>query len=120
MALEATGALPDRLASATLADVSKADTETRRRRSPATKAVLIAVALLFLALFLILPLVAVFVEALRKGAGEFFASFGDPDTLSADPAHAARRGDRGAAQHWSSASPPPGRSPSSSSRARPS
>ena len=83
MALEATGTLPDRLASATLADVSKGRYRNATTERPATKAILIAVALLFLALFLILPLVAVFVEALRKGPGEFFASFGDPDTLSA-------------------------------------
>jgi sulfate transport system permease protein len=50
---------------------------------PIVKAVLIAVALGFLALFLLLPLVAVFVEAFRKGAEAFFESFGDADTLSA-------------------------------------
>jgi sulfate transport system permease protein len=44
---------------------------------------LVALALTFLALFLLMPLVAVFIEAFRKGAGEFFAAFGDPDTLSA-------------------------------------
>ena len=51
--------------------------------SPATRAILIAVALAFLALFLILPLISVFGEAFRKGAAEFLATFGDPDTLAA-------------------------------------
>jgi sulfate transport system permease protein len=44
---------------------------------------LISAALAFLALFLALPLVAVFTEALRKGAGAFFTAFQDADTLSA-------------------------------------
>ena len=83
MALEAAGTLPDRPASARLADVSTGRYIKATTERPATKAVLIAVALIFLVLFLILPLAAVFVEALRKGTGEFFASFGDPDTLAA-------------------------------------
>lgn len=44
---------------------------------------LIGVALLFLGLFLILPLVAVFTEAFRQGADVFVASITDPETLSA-------------------------------------
>ncbi len=44
---------------------------------------LIAAALGFLSLFLLLPLLSVFVEALRKGAGAYFAAFGDPETLAA-------------------------------------
>jgi sulfate/thiosulfate transport system permease protein len=43
---------------------------------------LTAVALLFLAFFLVLPLAAVFAEALRRGLGAYFASFTDPDALS--------------------------------------
>ena len=50
---------------------------------PAARYALIAVALVFLALFLALPLVAVFIEAFRKGVGEFLAAFGDVDTLAA-------------------------------------
>ncbi|MFE1626494.1 sulfate ABC transporter permease subunit CysW [Brevibacillus reuszeri] len=45
--------------------------------------ILIGVALLFLALFLILPLLAVFTEAFKQGAGVFVASIADPETLSA-------------------------------------
>ncbi len=48
-----------------------------------TRIVLIAVALLFLALFLILPVVAVFVEAFRKGAGEYFEALVEPDAWAA-------------------------------------
>lgn len=44
---------------------------------------LIIVALLFLGLFLILPLVAVFTEAFRQGAEVFLASITEEETLSA-------------------------------------
>lgn len=42
-----------------------------------------AIALGFLALFLLLPLVAVFTEALRKGVGAYFSALNDPDGLHA-------------------------------------
>jgi sulfate transport system permease protein len=44
---------------------------------------LIAVSLLFLALFLVVPLAAVFYEALKKGVGVFASSIADPTALSA-------------------------------------
>jgi sulfate transport system permease protein len=44
---------------------------------------LIGIVLAFLALFLILPLVAVFTEALRSGIGIYRAAFDDPDARSA-------------------------------------
>lgn len=44
---------------------------------------LIGLTLSFLALFLFVPLAAIFAEALRKGLGAYFASFTDPDGLSA-------------------------------------
>jgi sulfate transport system permease protein len=50
---------------------------------PAVRALLIAVALLFLAFFLVLPLVAVFVEALRGGLGVFLDALREPDALAA-------------------------------------
>ena len=50
---------------------------------PAMRALLIAFALAFLALFLILPVVVVFAEALRKGVAAYFATFTDPDALAA-------------------------------------
>jgi sulfate transport system permease protein len=51
--------------------------------APWVRRLLITAALAFLALFLLLPLVAVFTEALRKGAEAFFASFKEADALSA-------------------------------------
>lgn len=47
------------------------------------KWLLVAVAVLFLASVLLLPLVVVFSEGLRKGAEVFFAAFTDPDTRAA-------------------------------------
>ncbi len=44
---------------------------------------LIGLAILFLTLIVILPLVAVFAEALRQGIGAYSASFDDPDVLAA-------------------------------------
>lgn len=44
---------------------------------------LIGLALLFVGLFLVVPLAAVFTEALRKGVGAYFAAFKDPDALAA-------------------------------------
>jgi sulfate transport system permease protein len=53
-------------------------TETRPVRG-----MLVVTALVFLGLFLLFPLLVVFVEAFRKGFAVFVASLGDPDTLSA-------------------------------------
>jgi sulfate/thiosulfate transport system permease protein len=50
---------------------------------PLTRMILIGIALLFVGLFLIIPLVAVFTEALAKGFGVFLASITDPEALSA-------------------------------------
>lgn len=49
----------------------------------ATRIVLITLAVAFLVLFVVLPLLAVFAEAFRRGATAFFESFADEDTLSA-------------------------------------
>lgn len=51
--------------------------------APLVRATLIAVALAFLALVLFLPLVAVFVEALRNGLSAYLAAITEPDALSA-------------------------------------
>jgi sulfate/thiosulfate transport system permease protein len=50
---------------------------------PAIRALLIATALVFLAVFLLLPLLAVFVEALRQGIGAWLAGIAEPDALAA-------------------------------------
>ncbi|MFL4993493.1 MAG: sulfate ABC transporter permease subunit CysW [Microvirga sp.] len=51
--------------------------------APLTRVVLTGVVLAFLGLFLVLPLAAVFAEALRKGGAAYLASFQDPDALAA-------------------------------------
>jgi len=53
------------------------------KEAPAAQWVLTLVALAFLALFLVLPLVIVFVEALRRGFGAYFAAMVEPDAVSA-------------------------------------
>jgi sulfate transport system permease protein len=50
---------------------------------PFVRWLLISVALLFLGLFLVVPLAAVFAEAFAKGFGFYFHSFNDPNTLAA-------------------------------------
>ncbi len=59
-----------------------------RRHAPTTearptRAVLIGVALLFLGVFLLFPLLVVFVEALRGGLGTYMDSLADPDAQAA-------------------------------------
>ena len=66
-----------------------ANTRTIRRaqagttEAPWVKWTLIAAALAFLLLFLVLPLAAVFTEALRKGLDAYFAGLAEPDAWSA-------------------------------------
>lgn len=50
---------------------------------PLARRIIIAVALVFLMLFLFLPLVAVFTEAFRKGIGAYLAALVEPETGSA-------------------------------------
>ncbi|MGD9659165.1 MAG: sulfate/thiosulfate ABC transporter permease CysW, partial [Methylocystis sp.] len=51
--------------------------------SPLARHALIAMAVLFLSLFLLAPLAVVFIEALSKGLEPFLAAFRDPDALAA-------------------------------------
>ncbi|MBV2142255.1 sulfate ABC transporter permease subunit CysW [Falsochrobactrum sp. TDYN1] len=51
--------------------------------SQPTRIALIAIALVFLGLFLVMPVVAVFVEAFRKGVGEYLAALAEPDAWAA-------------------------------------
>jgi sulfate transport system permease protein len=48
-----------------------------------TKAILIAISIAFLGLFLLFPLVVVFVEAFRGGINAYFAALTEPDTAAA-------------------------------------
>jgi sulfate/thiosulfate transport system permease protein len=65
------------------------NTQTIRRATAGTtepawvKWTLIGIALVFIFLFLILPLAAVFTEAMRKGVDVFFEAFKEPDAWSA-------------------------------------
>ncbi|MCO5064524.1 MAG: sulfate ABC transporter permease subunit CysW [Rhizobiaceae bacterium] len=87
MVLEATDRMAD------VEDTSLRGKPTARRRggkrpdpvseSIGVRTALTALALAFLALVLLLPLVAVFAEAFRKGPQEFFLSLNDPDTFAA-------------------------------------
>ena len=50
---------------------------------PWLKSILIAIALLFVALFLLMPLLAVFAEALSVGLLRYWHNISDPDALAA-------------------------------------
>ncbi len=65
------------------AHLGRFESNPATREAPWVKWTILALALGFFALFLLLPLVAVFAEALRKGAGVFFAALIDPDAVSA-------------------------------------
>jgi len=58
------------------------ETRAATRDSRWVKWSLIAISLSFFAIFLLLPLIAVFVEALRKGWGVYFAAITEPDAVS--------------------------------------
>ncbi len=57
--------------------------QTQRRKAWLVQALLVALAFSFLFLFLLVPLVAVFAEALRKGWGAYLAAITEPDAVSA-------------------------------------
>lgn len=54
-----------------------------RRDPPLFAGALIGVTLLYFALVLLLPLATVFVEALRRGVGEYLTALDEPDAISA-------------------------------------
>lgn len=63
--------------------VSKNRRKQTTEEQPWVRIPLIAIALGFLLLFLVLPLVAIFIKAFEKGAGVYVAAITDPDALSA-------------------------------------
>ncbi len=74
--------------SAALSPVSRAASRAARSADPVTEPrlvryVLIGVALLFLGLFLVVPLVAVFYQALSKGLAFYLNALIDPDAVAA-------------------------------------
>ncbi len=62
--------------------LSSARDDLRTEPRP-VRAVIIAMALIFLTVFVILPLVVVFAQAFSKGVGAYFAALSDPEALSA-------------------------------------
>jgi sulfate/thiosulfate transport system permease protein len=63
--------------------VSTPQSQAVTAEQPLVRYVLIGVAVVFLVVFLFLPLASVFVEALRSGLGTYFASITEPDAVSA-------------------------------------
>jgi sulfate/thiosulfate transport system permease protein len=63
--------------------MAAAEQQQPRRSLRLGRLILIASALLFLGLFLLLPLLAVFVQALAKGAGAYVAAISDPAAWAA-------------------------------------
>ncbi len=47
------------------------------------RGIIIAIAVIFLTIFVVLPLVVVFAQAFSKGVGAYFAALSDPEALSA-------------------------------------
>ena len=88
-------------------------------RAAPVRFIIIALAVTFLAVFLVLPLVVVFAQAFAKGIGAYFAALTEPEALSAIKLTLLVAA-IAVASTWSSAWPRPGRSPSSISAARPS
>ena len=63
--------------------MAAAEARSGGRRPAPSQLLLIAVALLFLGLFLVLPLLAVFVQALAKGVSAYVAAISDPNAWAA-------------------------------------
>ncbi|MFD1745527.1 sulfate ABC transporter permease subunit CysW [Rhizobium helianthi] len=66
-----------------MADRAMGKFRSPTEEGPLTKLLLIVLGLVFLAFFLFLPLVAVFVEAFRKGAEDYVSALSDPDAVAA-------------------------------------
>jgi sulfate transport system permease protein len=63
--------------------MAKSSVSPARRDPPLLAAALIAVALIYMATVLFLPLITVFTEALRRGLATYVAGITDPDAISA-------------------------------------
>jgi sulfate transport system permease protein len=63
--------------------VSEPGSSTVTTERQPTRIALVAVAVIFLVVFLLLPLAAVFVEALRAGLGAYVAAITEPDAVAA-------------------------------------
>ena len=54
-----------------------------RAEPPLVRGIIIAIALIFLSVFVVLPLVVVFAQAFSRGIGAYVAALSDPEALSA-------------------------------------
>ena len=77
------GATTLRLGAAQAIGLTRFEARAATRETPLVKWLILGTALTFLAVFLLMPLIAVFVEALRKGWETYLSALVDPDALSA-------------------------------------
>jgi len=77
------GATTLRLGAATDFGQTRFEARAATRETPLVKWLILGTALTFFAVFLLMPLIAVFVEALRKGWETYATALIDPDALSA-------------------------------------
>ena len=77
------GATTLRLGAAQVIGQTRFEARAATRETPFVKWLILGTALTFFAVFLLMPLIAVFVEALRKGWETYASALVDPDALSA-------------------------------------
>ncbi len=77
------GATTLRLGAAQAIGQTRFEARAATRETPFVKWLILGTALTFFAVFLLMPLIAVFVEALRKGWETYASALVDPDALSA-------------------------------------
>jgi sulfate transport system permease protein len=77
------GATTLRLGAAADFGQTRFEARAATRETPLVKWLILGTALTFFAVFLLMPLIAVFVEALRKGWETYATALVDPDALSA-------------------------------------
>lgn len=66
-----------------MTDDQKINAPHRMTESPVVRRLLVFIALAFIGLFLVVPLIFVFAEAFRQGVGYYFHTLRDPLTISA-------------------------------------
>ncbi|HVT52199.1 MAG TPA: sulfate ABC transporter permease subunit CysW [Dongiaceae bacterium] len=76
-------AFTPKIAPAPVSAVPPRPVQPATTESPVARVILIGIALVFMALMLLLPLVSVFTEALSDGIGHYLSAIADPDALSA-------------------------------------
>lgn len=76
-------ASPGKLLSRRLKSVNTGHGQSAVTETPAVRWMLTATGLLFMALFIVLPLIVIFTQAFSKGTDAYWAALSDPDALSA-------------------------------------